>query len=385
MRGVFAGALVVAAVCGALALALPPAPAHAGVVNPDISVIGQPFVRWTDAADDAGRKRLVLDPGETELMFDSALNPYARGTVVISFGDEGAGVEEGYFTLTRGLPAGLALKGGHYRLGFGKLNAQHPHAYPFADRFHVMAAYLPGEESFEETGVQLSEQFAAGSTAITVSLDGLQGDVFRLEREPSEASNDPLTADPEVGDRAGEPRTAVLGRVAAFVPVDDRSGIELGVSGSQGTNNVAAGTMTTLFGADVKAKLWRSASSYLLLQGEYFALSREDAGWDEAAAAYTSTTTKPKGFYGYADYAFSPRVDAGASYERFQDPYDTRITHAAFGAYAGLALMEETTAFRIGWEHFMPGAADGDPSPDAVNTLTLRVIWSMGPHKAHQF
>ena len=383
MRGVL---FVATAAClGALVASSVVPPANAGVVNPDISVIGQPLVRWTNAADDPARKRLVLDPGETELMFDSALNPYARGAVVISFGEEGAAVEEGYFTLTRGLPANLALKGGHYRLGFGKLNAQHPHAYPFADRFHVMAAYLPGDESFAETGVQLSEQFAAGASAVTVSLDALQGDVFRIAREPSGAVDDPLEADPENGDRAGEPRTAVLGRVSAFVPVDDRSGVEFGVSATQGTNNVAAGTTTTLFGADVKAKLWRSANSYLLLQGEYFALNREDAGWDETAAAYTSTTTKPKGFYGYADYAFSPRVDAGVSFERYQDPYDTSLTHAAFGAYAGLALMEETTAFRIGWERFMPGTPEGGESPDAVNTLTLRVIWSMGPHKAHQF
>ena len=383
MRGVL---FVATAAClGALVASSVVPPANAGVVNPDISVIGQPLVRWTNAADDPARKRLVLDPGETELMFDSALNPYARGAVVISFGEEGAAVEEGYFTLTRGLPANLALKGGHYRLGFGKLNAQHPHAYPFADRFHVMAAYLPGDESFAETGVQLSEQLAAGASAVTVSLDALQGDVFRIARESSGAGNDPLEADPENGDRAGEPRTAVLGRVSAFVPVDDRSGIEFGVSGTQGTNNVAAGTTTTLFGADLKAKLWRSANSYLLLQGEYFALNREDAGWDETAAAYTSTTTKPKGFYGYADYAFSPRVDAGVSFERYQDPYDTSLTHAAFGAYAGLALMEETTAFRIGWERFMPGTPEGGESPDAVNTLTLRVIWSMGPHKAHQF
>ncbi|MFN8589412.1 MAG: hypothetical protein U0704_16595 [Candidatus Eisenbacteria bacterium] len=374
-----------AACAAALVACFGVAPAGAGVVNPDISVIGQPFVRWTDAAGDAARKRLVLDPGETELLFDSALNPYARGTVVVAFGEEGAAVEEGYFTLTRGLPAGLALKGGRYRLGFGKLNAQHPHAYPFADRFHVMSAYLPGDESFAETGVQLSEQFAAGATAVTVSLDALQGDVFRIAREPGGAGNDPLVADAEGGDRAAEPRTAVLGRVSAFVPVDDRSGVEFGVSATQGTNNVAAGTTTTLFGADVKAKLWRSANSYLLLQGEYFALNREDAGWDEAAAAYTSATTKPKGFYGYADWAFSPRVNAGVSYERFQDPHDTGVTHAAFGAFAGLALMEETTAFRIGWERFMPGTAGAEPAPDATNTLTLRVVWSMGPHKAHQF
>ena len=378
--------ILAAAACAALFCCIAFAPsALAGVSNPDISVIGQPSLRWTDAAGDPARKRLTLDPGETEFIFDGALNPYARGTFVLSAGADGAGIEEAYFTLTRGLPGGLALKGGQYRAGFGKLNMQHPHAYPFADRFHVMSAYLPGDEAFNETGVQLSELLSAGSTAITVSLDALQGDTFRRPRENSGALNDPIEVHGEGADRDEEPRAALLGRVSAFVPLDDRSGLELGVSATRGTNNVAAATTTTLFGADAKAKLWRSADSYLLLQGEFFSLNREDAGWDETAAAYTTTRVKPRGGYLYADYAFSRRLDAGLSFERWQDEGDTSVSHSAFGAFAGLALMEETTVFRLGWERLMPGAPDGAETPEAVNSLTLRVIFSMGPHKAHQF
>ncbi|MCC6650521.1 MAG: hypothetical protein IT348_05170, partial [Candidatus Eisenbacteria bacterium] len=47
-----------AAACAALLCCFSSAPsALAGVSNPDISVIGQPSLRWTDAADDAARKR----------------------------------------------------------------------------------------------------------------------------------------------------------------------------------------------------------------------------------------------------------------------------------------------------------------------------------------
>ena len=136
----------------ALACATGPlGPAHAGVVNPDISVIGQPFARWSDDAGPA-RKRVTLDVGETEFVFDAYLNPYARGTFTLALGGEGIELEEGYFSMTRGLPGNLALKGGKYRLGFGKLNPAHPHTYPFAERFRVLATYLPGEESLNETG-----------------------------------------------------------------------------------------------------------------------------------------------------------------------------------------------------------------------------------------
>lgn len=385
MRGIL---LFGAAVTGALVFAATaPAPSRAGVVNPDISVIGQPFARWTDDPSDPGRKRVRLDAGETEIVFDAALNPYARGTVVAAFGAEEAGIEEAFFDMNRGLPLGLALRGGKYRAGFGRLNVVHPHQYPFAERFRMLAEYLPGEEAFNETGVQVSARFALPrEAALTVSADWLQGDSFRRERENTGAANDPL----ELGedDRAGEPRGAALGRAAFFLPLPGNAGqsaIEFGLSAARGTNNVAAATTTTVLGGDVKAKLWTSPTSYLVLQGEFVSLDREDAGWDEPAASYTTAGVKPAGAYAFADFNFKRRYNAGASFERWQSADADRPWSTAFGVFAGLALLEETTAFRAGWERFQAGVPDGVAEPEAVNSFTLRVVWSMGPHKAHTF
>jgi hypothetical protein len=167
--------------------------------------------------------------------------------------------------------------------------------------------------------------------------------------------------------------------------VSDRSGVELGVSATQGTNNVAAAARTNVYGGDLKAKLWRSANSYLLLQGEYLALDREEAGWDSTAALYTKSHARPSGGYLFADWNFSPRYDAGLGWERYRGADAPGEWNQSFRAFGGLALMEETTSFRLDWEHFLPGAPRGAPAPDAVNTITLRVLFSMGPHKAHQF
>jgi hypothetical protein len=366
-------------------LALVPS-ARAGVTNPNISILGQPFIRWTDDLADPSRKRATLDVGETEIVFDDYLNPYARGFFVLAIADGGIEVEEGFFTILRGLPGGLELKGGKYRVGFGKLNTMHPHAVPFAERFRVLAAYLPGDEAFNEVGLHLSERLPfPGDVAVTASADWLKGDTFLNPREPSFAANDPLTFD-EGGDRDSEPRPAGLGRLSAFIPISDRSGLELGATGTQGTNNVAAGTRTTVLGGDAKLKYWTSAVGYLLLQGEVLSLDREEAGWDSVAAAYTQTSVKPFGGYVFADYNFKTRYNVGVSYERFQQPTADKTWDQAFGAFAGLALMEETTAFRIDWNHFTPGTPEGvSEAPAAVNTVTLRVIYSMGPHKAHQF
>jgi hypothetical protein len=358
--------------CGSLA--------RAGVVNPDISVVGQPFARWTDnAADDAG-KRPTLHVGETEFVFDAYLNPYARGTFVVAFHDEHVHVEEGYFNLLRGLPGGLALKGGKYRVGFGKLNPVHPHAYPFAERFHVLATYLPGHEAFVETGVQLSTRLPApGDVSLTAAADWLQGDSFRHAHEEHEDHEN------HAHEAADETRPAALGRLSAFVPIGDRSGLELGLSAAGGTNHVGAGARSAVLGADFRLKLWNARRSNLVLQGELLHLERDEASWDDIAEEFTVCRVTPTGGYLFANLDWEARYNFGVSYERWQQPTAEEAWDQAFGLFAGLALMEETTAFRIGWEHLRRAATGGMSEPDPVNTLTLRVIYSMGPHKAHQF
>lgn len=358
-------------------------PGLAGVVNPNISVIGQPFIGWNNDASDPAHDRAVIEPGEVETLLDAYLNPYAYGTFVMTLGEDGMALEEGYFQLLRGLPLGLAVKGGKYRVGFGKLNPAHPHTYPFAERFRVLANYLPGDESLNETGVSVSGRIPMpGTFSLTASGDWLQGDSFRVERAPSGAVNDPIFAD---DDRADEPRPAAAGRLSGFAQIGEQSGLEVGLSGVVGTNNVAAQARTQIYGADAKAKLWDSATSYLLLQVEMLHQIRDDAGWDSTLAAYTTAEVASTGGYLYADYNFKTRYNVGAGYERYQRPVADGPWDQAFKVFAGFSLMEETTVFRIDWDRFQPGTLDGDAETDAIDTITLRVVFSMGPHKAHQF
>ena len=374
--------------CALLALALAaPHGARAGVTNPDISVIGQPTLTWNDVPGDPARKRPVFDVGETEFVFDAALNPYAKGFFTLSLADGQAEVEEGYFSLLRGLPGDIQLKGGKYRVGFGKLNPAHPHTYPFAERFGVLAAYLPGDEALSETGLDVSYRLPLpGSISVTAYGDVLQGDSFRIARTPSGSPNDPLDADPVDGDRASEPRTAWVGRLASFIGVGDRSGIELGLSATQGTNNVAAEARTMVIGGDFKAKMWTSASAYLLVQAEVLHLDRDSALWDALSPRYTRFKSKANGVYLFADYNWKQRYNAGASFEAFESPQEHANVQTAAGLFAGLALMEETTAFRLDWRRVNPAPLGllATHLP-IVHQLTLRVIYSMGPHKAHQF
>src|SRR5262245_24885518 len=149
--------------CALLVLACS-TPARAATPNPDISVVGQPFMRWTDEPGNPDRHHTVFDVGETEFLFEAALNPYARGCFAVSLAESEVALEEGYFSLLRGLPGGITLKGGKYRAGFGKLNPLHPHTYPFSERPGVLAAYLPGDESYNETGLDVSYRLPLPTT-----------------------------------------------------------------------------------------------------------------------------------------------------------------------------------------------------------------------------
>jgi hypothetical protein len=372
------------AVCLALWAAFLPLPARAGVGNPNLSVIAQPRLVLSSDPADPSRKRPVWDLGETEFVLDDYLNPYVRGNLTLAYApEEGLALEEGYVDVVRGLPGTLNLRLGRWRAGFGKLNPQHPHVYPFAERFGVLATFLPGEEGLNETGLQASLRLPSpGEVALTASVDWLRGDSFRREREDSGFATDPLTGT-DAGDRTAEARPAALGRLSAFAPVGERSGLELGVSATEGTNNVAARTTTRVVGFDAKAKLWNGERSYLLLQGEALKLTRQDAGWD--GSDYTTAEVSPWGWYLFGDYNWGQRWNTGASYERFQaDTVDAAWNHAV-GIFAGFAVMEETTALRLDWRREQTGAPAGAVDPDAVDVVTLRVIWSMGPHKAHQF
>ena len=103
---------------------------------------------------------------------------------------------------------------------------------------------------------------------------------------------------------------------------------------------------------------------------------RDDAGWDSTAAAYTTTEVASTGGYVYADYNFKTRYNVGAGYERYQQPVTDGPWDQAIKVFAGFSLMEETTAFRIDWDRFQPGTPDGLAESDAINTISLRVIFS---------
>ncbi|HSC77625.1 MAG TPA: hypothetical protein VLB32_03590, partial [Candidatus Acidoferrales bacterium] len=77
--------------------------AAAKVFNPDISLVGN-FVGALGR--NSVRPLPVLEVPEAELGLQAIIDPFARGDVFLSFGEEGVELEEGYITFTS-LPGGL--------------------------------------------------------------------------------------------------------------------------------------------------------------------------------------------------------------------------------------------------------------------------------------
>jgi hypothetical protein len=355
--------------------------ATAGVLNPQISIIGQPLAQITDDPDDPDRGRLRFEPGETEVIFDDALNPYARGYFTLTLGEEGMALEEGYFSILRGLPLALSARGGQFRVPFGRLNQAHPHSLPFAEPLESVSSYLPGDEGFIEPGVQLERRFSIGGigvgddASVNLQVACLQGNSFRIERDPSGDPEDPVLLDE---DDQALTRTAIVARLSSFSMLGEQSGLEVGISGCSGTNNVAASARTTILGSDAKAKVWTSPRSYVLLQGELLTLDQEVASWTPGEGYQTASIRRAAGYL-FVDYNFALRYNLGGSYERFQIPMPGEPDGQTAGIFAGFALMEETMSLRLDWRR---ASLEGS---DPLQTVTFRVIYSMGPHKAHQF
>ncbi|MEO6095416.1 MAG: hypothetical protein ABIW76_06970 [Fibrobacteria bacterium] len=335
-----------------------PFPCAAGVVNPDISAVGQLRGGLSAADDDAspGQGEPDLSLGETELILDAWLNPYLKGNFTLSGGEEGVGVEEAYASWVKGLPWGLGLKAGKYRLGFGKLNPVHPHVNPFIDPPAAWISLMPGgEEGFNEAAVQASILLPTpGDWASTVSADVLQGSQFHPDEKAA--------------------RLGWLGRWSNAFLLGEAGALETGLSGATGVDNVAEDLRGYLAGADVKAKFYLDGGSQLTVQGE--GMFRRSHAVDSLNGAFSEDRT---GFYAVADYRHHAHMNIGCMYDQSERAGDAEKTDRSVRAFAGYAMLEESALLRVAYGYSMP--EDGD----AIGTLSAQLLFTMGPHKAHQF
>jgi hypothetical protein len=345
--------------------------------NPDISVIPRFRIESNDAGGTMTNPDFRLD--EFELAIQSYLNPYSRADIFLTkpgLDQEPIEIEEAYVTFVRGLPWDINLKIGKHHTEFGKLNALHPHAWPFLSKPPVLERFL-GDEGANDLSIGASILLPLSDEIYSrLSLDLLRGKTT-------------ATMDPSLGATwggIGQMDTlnrfvpyAAAGRYMVFLSLGDVSDLELGLSGMTGIHDPYRSLRFYYSALDFKYKWKPDAYTGLTVQGEALLNQRE------VFSASTSSlgTVTSSGAYIYGDYQFQKIYSLGVRLDWSQAPYSADDRATGFSIFAGFYPVEETTAFRLEYQRQSlntPGAGS-----TVVNTIGLQFMFSMGPHKAHPF
>jgi hypothetical protein len=350
-------------------------------VNPDISVVPRFLVSSSDAANPGNAKREFSPPDfqfqELELAIGSYLNPFSRADVILTvpgpdLEKASLGVEEVYATVFRGLPLDLNLRVGKYRAEFGKINQQHPHAWPFISTPLMLERFL-GDEGLNDLGISASILLPTGDIFSKLTVDLLRGNA--------------VGGTTGIVDTAGgRVLYANSARLSSFFSLTDNADIEVGVSGYTGIHDPYNRDRFWYGDIDVKYKYRPDSYTSLVIQGEAL-LNTRKAHQDgsgvpflDANGAAVRRTITSNGGYVFADYQFMKTYSVGARYDWAGTPYSTGDRAQGLAIFAGYYPVEETIGLRLEYAHTMQ-----DSDAATTNTIGLQILFSLGPHKAHPF
>src|SRR5438876_3592998 len=266
----------------------------AKALNPDISVIGD-FLGAVGG--NPIRPVPALEMHETEVAFQSVIDPYARADFFISFGESGVNLEEGYITFTS-LPAGLVARAGKMRAAFGKVNTLHNHVLPWTDRPVVTKNLVAGEDGIDDAGFSVARLIPNPWIFLEAT-----GQVYRGD------SND-LFRSSKRGD------LSYVGHLRGYQDITENTNIDLGFSYSRGHNasgivdDIDVGNFrTTLYGADATVR-WRPLQRSIY----HSFVGRSEVVWSRRQQPMGVQSSL--GYYFSGDYQFARRWFAGVRYDR---------------------------------------------------------------------
>ncbi len=318
------------------------------VFNPDIAVIGD-FIGAAGTTPGGGEPSLEMH--ESELSFQAVVDPYARADFFLTFGPEGAGVEEGFITFPT-LPGGFLMKVGKMRDAFGKVDAMHNHVLPTIDRPLVSKNLLGGEDALADAGISVARLIPNPWIFLEATGQVYQGNstVFKA----------PTRAD-----------LAYVGHLRAYQDLGESTNVDLGGSVAYGHNGVSADTTTRLLGVDATLRwrpLRRSIYTHLLARGEVTWSRREDLAGPQSAV----------GGYGYLEYQFGRRWFAGVRYDNSQRA-DAPMIRDTGGSFILTYWPSEFSQVRGQYRHTNFGEGN------KADEFLFQFIFAIGAHGAHPF
>jgi hypothetical protein len=364
-------------------------------------------------AHDPRKRGATIQNVEVSLL--GAVDPYFDLETHIAYaldpltGESVVELEEAFAT-TQALPAGLQVKAGHYFTEFGRINAQHPHAWDWQDQ-PVIATRLFGGDGLRAPGARVSWLTPLPwYLELTAGLQNANG-----ETATSFFSSDEAFGERPIGGRAFvDQDVRSLGdllwsfRAQTSFDVSATTTAVTGGSLLLGPNATGSSGDTLVWGADLKVK-WRPTNHergwpFVLWQGEimgraYDAAAQVDENdptnpGDDVAVA--GDTLRDFGLYAQVLWGFQPRWSAGLrvdwadgsgqNYDADADAFTTRDGDPFRNErlrISPLLAWQPTEFSRIRLQYDYDDAShleDGD-----AHTLMLGVEVLIGKHPAHRY
>jgi hypothetical protein len=351
--------------------------AAAKALNPDISMIGD-FIGAAGHAPEspgsvirqAGSRSIEMH--ESELGVQAIIDPYARGDLFISFGEEGVNLEEGYITFTA-LPAGFVARAGKMRAAFGKVNTLHNHVLPWVDRPLVTENLVGGEDGIDDAGFSLTRILPAPKGIFLEAT----GQVFRGDSGTQTYFTSLGTqVDHPLFQATGKGDVATVAHLRAYKDITDSTNLDIGVSYARGHNDVGSSFITSLYGADATVR-WKP-----LRRSIYHSfIGRTELIWSQREQLPTvqlASLQRAFGMYASLDYQLARRWFIGARYDYSQRARDMFETDK--GASAALTYWPSEFS-QIRGQYRYTRYANGF----LENQLLMQVQFSLGAHGAHPF
>ena len=318
-------------------------------VNPDISVIGELAGIWQDGSTE-------LHGSSVELAFQGYVNPYARVDVFLHkhMDEHPIETEEAVLSIERGLPWGLALRTGKLRPDFGKINGQHMHTFPQI-ALPVPVGQILGEEKWAASGMEVKWLLPLPWYS-NLSLDYLQSGISAHHHHDDVVEEE-------------QPGPAVSGRYSVFFDLGTVTHLETGLNYYQLVDKPEVNIRAW----DLKCKWRPDKYRSLVWQSEWFQRSAHTHEEGDSLEIHPQVNS----LYALVNYQFDKVWNTG-----FVLDYSDKLEGADYssaGVFFGYSPAEETTVFRL----FVKMAEHGEEDPE-IQVMT-QLLWSLGPHKAHQF
>lgn len=326
--------------------------------------------------------RNTFNVDAAELFIFAPVDPYFNLYVNIPVTDSGASLEEAYF-VTTSLPEGLQVKGGRFKSNTSRLNAQHPHAWDFADIALPYKAFLGSEGIGGENGVQLT-WLPQLPVYTLLGIEAFQGDNPLLFGDDPNWAAHAFSAFAKVSIDTSDNSTLFAGPWVLF--------------GKTNSNNILTPTSSTgnlrgnsaLYGMEAVWK-WKEGKQGVTLQGEYLYLVQNGdfSQTDSSGTISTSSLQRHQdGAYLQGLYRYE-RWRVGARYDRLDIFSNTfklaEVQQSASGnPWRATGSLEfsptEFSTIRAQYTHDC-----SDPGGRINNEGILQFTFTIGAHPAHTF